>query len=186
MAAAWTGQAPGALVLGATCLTCGGPHGKPHLEGCDPAVHVSLSRSAGEVVVVAVTRLGPVGVDAEVESAVDFDGFDAVALAPAEQDAVADLPADRRSRRRAVLWARKEAVLKATGHGLMAAPSDVEVSGPFAPPELVAWRAGASGVGPVQLADLALGAGLAGAVAVVGGAAPDIRLVDGSSLLDGA
>jgi 4'-phosphopantetheinyl transferase len=186
VAAAWTGQAPDALVLGATCLTCGGPHGKPHLEGGDPAVHVSLSRAAGQVVVVAVTRLGPIGVDAEVESAVDFDGFDAVALAPGEQRAVADLPDDRRSSGRAVLWARKEAVLKATGHGLMAAPSDVEVSAPFAPPELLAWRVDPSGVGPVHLANLALGEGLAGAVAVVGGVAPHIRLVDGSSLLDGA
>jgi 4'-phosphopantetheinyl transferase len=85
-----------------------------------------------------------------------------------------------------VLWARKEAVLKATGHGLMAAPSDVEVSAPFAPPELLAWRVDPSCVGPVHLADLALGEGLAGAVAVVGGVAPHIRLVDGSSLLDGA
>jgi 4'-phosphopantetheinyl transferase len=185
VAAAWTGRAPDTLALGATCLTCGGPHGKPHLEG-DPAVHVSLSRGAGQVVVVAVTRLGPVGVDAEVESAVDFEGFDAVALASGEQRAVADLPDDRRSSGRAVLWARKEAVLKATGHGLMAAPSDVEVSAPFAPPELLAWRVDPSGVGPVHLADLALGEGLAVAVAVIGGAAPYIRLVDGSSLLDGA
>jgi hypothetical protein len=38
----------------------------------------------------------------------------------------------------------------------------------------------------VHLADLALGEGLGGAVAVVGGVAPHIRLVDGSSLLDGA
>jgi 4'-phosphopantetheinyl transferase len=186
VAAAWTGQAPEDLVLGATCLTCGGPHGKPHLEGGEPAVHVSLSRSAVKLVVVAVTRLGPVGVDAEVESAVDFEGFDAVALAPGEMGAVADLPDDRRASGRAVLWARKEAVLKATGHGLMAAPSDVEVSAPYAPPELVAWRVDESGCEPVQLADLALGAGLAGAVAVVGGAAPHIRLVDGSSLLEGA
>jgi len=183
VAAAWTGQAPDAIVLGATCLTCGGPHGKPHLEVGDPGVHVSLSRASGTVLV-AVTRLGPVGVDAEVESAVEFEGFDAVALAPREQRAVADLPDGRRSGGRAVLWARKEAVLKATGHGLMVAPSDVEVSAPFAAPELVAWRVDASGVGPVQLTDLALGAGLAGAVAVVGGAAPDVRLVDGSSLLD--
>ncbi len=184
VAAAWIGRAPDVLVLGATCLTCGGPHGKPHLVGGDPPVHVSLSRSAGAVVVVAVTRLGPVGVDAEVASAVEFEGFDAVALAPGERGAVADLPVGRRSSGRAVLWARKEAVLKATGHGLMAAPSDVEVSAPFALPELVAWRVDASGVGAVQLADLALGAGLAGAVAVVGEAAPDVRLVDGSSLLD--
>ena len=135
---------------------------------------------------VAVTRLGPVGVDAEVESAVAFAGFDAVALAPGEQRAVAGLADDRRLAGRAQLWARKEAVLKATGHGLMAAPSDVEVSAPFTPPEVVAWRVDATGLGPVHLVDLALGAGLAGAVAVVGGAVPDVRLVDGAALLDGA
>jgi 4'-phosphopantetheinyl transferase len=185
--AGWTGREPQALVFVAVCPRCGAAHGKPELEpgpGESP-VHVSLSRSAGEVLV-AVTALGPVGVDAERAAAVEFEGFDAFALAPSERRAVAALTSGRRPAGRALLWARKEAVLKATGQGLMVAPSAVEVSGPDDPPALVAWHLDPEVPRPIHLADIGLAGDLAGAVAVITEAAPDVRVSSGLALLDGA
>ena len=50
---------------------------------------------------------------------------------------------------RARMWSRKEAILKATGHGLVVDPSQVVVSSPDAPAALLEWsrrrRAGSRG-----------------------------------------
>lgn len=56
------------------------------------------------------------------------------------------------------MWARKEAVLKATGHGLVVDPSQVVVSGPHQPAALVQWKADQHLPGPTQLADVDVGA----------------------------
>lgn len=105
------------------CPDCDRPHGKPVLD--HPTHHVSTSLSRG-LAVVAVCDDGPVGVDVEHADATRFAGFDGVALAPGEQA--------RDSRERAVLWSRKEAVLKATGEGLRTDPRTVEVGDPALPP----------------------------------------------------
>lgn len=84
------------------CRACGSDrHGKPHVVGPPgrSRVHLSLGRSAGRAVV-AVTGLGPVGVDLE-------------ALGPETDD---DL----------VAWVRTESLVKATGHGLTIDPGSVE------------------------------------------------------------
>ena len=52
----------------------------------------------------------------------DFDGFDAVALAPAERRQLPGWPVTALLRGRARLWARKEAWLKMTGDGAATAP----------------------------------------------------------------
>jgi 4'-phosphopantetheinyl transferase len=54
------------------------------------------------------------------------------------------------------VWSRKEAVLKATGHGLVVDPRDVVVSGPLADAALVDWRGDRPIGSPVQLLDLPL------------------------------
>jgi len=92
------------------------PHGRPRLDvaGAD----ASWSHS-GEQLLVALGRGVQVGADLELlrprpralELAARF-------FAPAESDALAALPADRREAAFVRLWCAKEAVLKAHGRGL--------------------------------------------------------------------
>ncbi|WP_104166443.1 4'-phosphopantetheinyl transferase superfamily protein [Arthrobacter sp. SX1312] len=68
------------------------------------------------------------GVDLATVAAVDFDGFDDVALTPGERRAVRELPTAERRTARARLWARKEALVKALGTGFAdRGPDAVEV-----------------------------------------------------------
>lgn len=105
-----------------TCPDCDRLHGKPVLD--HPTHHASTSQSRG-LAVVAVCDDGPVGVDVEHADATRFVGFDDVALGPGE--------VARDPRERAVLWTRKEAVLKATGEGLRTDPRTVVVGDPALP-----------------------------------------------------
>ncbi|MER7272956.1 4'-phosphopantetheinyl transferase superfamily protein [Dactylosporangium sp. NPDC000244] len=89
-----------------------GPNGKPHLAG-EPC-QVNLSH-AGEWAAIAVTDARPVGVDLQDAVA----GLDYAAMArrffpPAE----AEFVAARGAEAFALLWARKEAVVKAAGDRL--------------------------------------------------------------------
>jgi 4'-phosphopantetheinyl transferase len=99
--AAFAGVAPQAIRIARACRSCGSDrHGKPQVvaPATCPPVHVSLSRSGG-LTVVAVTDVGPVGIDIE-----------------ACRDAADDLPA----------WVRAESLVKATGHGLTIDPADID------------------------------------------------------------
>ena len=82
------------------------------------------------------------------------------------------------------LWCAKEAVLKATGHGLLTAPDQVEVSPPFTPPRLVQWHADGEGPATVQLLDLALPEPACAAVAVLSEQPPVLVLRRGNEVLD--
>jgi 4'-phosphopantetheinyl transferase len=157
----WLGCVPGEVAVEATCARCGGPHGRPLVAG----VEVGLAH-AGDVVLVAVSGAGPVGVDVDLHRGVAFDGFDDVALTGAERTWVASLEPPARTSARALLWTRKEAVLKATGEGLTVPPSSVDVLGPVRRP----------GWGAVQLTDLDVGDGYAGCVAVVAAEPVPVRL----------
>lgn len=86
--AAHVGVPPGDLVVDRTCPECGGPHGPPRVvaAGRTPP-HVSVSHS-GVVVMVALSRPGPVGVDVQ---------------------RVTDVPGH------ALEWVRREAMVKAAG-----------------------------------------------------------------------
>lgn len=72
-----------------------GAHDKPRVEAA-PQLHVSISHAADRVAV-AVTALGPVGVDLEPAGAGDFDGLADVALTPRERLALRRLPSEQRS-----------------------------------------------------------------------------------------
>lgn len=122
------------------CPTCGSrTHGKPTLAG-HQGIAFSLSYT-DTLAVIAVTDGIDVGVDVEHVSEADFGGFARVTMAPDEADAFGDLHGAELLSARAQVWARKEAILKATGHGLVVDPTEVVVSPPGEPARLVAWRA---------------------------------------------
>uniref|UniRef100_UPI000A3F72D0 4'-phosphopantetheinyl transferase family protein n=1 Tax=Cellulosimicrobium cellulans TaxID=1710 RepID=UPI000A3F72D0 len=142
-------------------------HGKPELAAALAAgLHVSVSTAPG-LLAVAVSDEGPVGVDVESVAAVGAAPVADVLLHPREAAAG--------PRALARTWVRKEALLKATGHGLVVPPAELVVAGPDEPPALLLappWL----GVGPADqltLRDLAdadlasLGRDHVGAVAVL-------------------
>lgn len=124
------------LAASYSCLQCGtGPgvsHGRPGytLDGVPVPLLLSLSRAAGWTLLAAVTAPAAgqrLGVDAEDPQRLEFEGFDTVALTPAERRAVAPLHGTALLRGRARLWARKEAFLKMTGEGIRRAPEALDV-----------------------------------------------------------
>jgi len=150
------------------CPRCDRSHGRPVVVGPPAAVrwHVSLSH-AGHHLMVAATDVGPVGVDLERTGATAFEGFDGVALNSSERTEVARCAPAAQARARAVYWARKEAVLKATGYGLAVDPAALEVSAPHLPAALTAWHADRPPPPQVQLSDIPSGDDRVAAVAVL-------------------
>jgi len=139
------------------CAHCGSDsHGALLVDvprGQSPA-YVSVTRIPG-LIIAAATRRGPVGIDAETIERMSRAGSDDVALHPEERTTLAQLPPDDHDLARTVSWTRKEALLKATGHGLRVAPATVWLDGPDspsdhsdrvvvleAPPEVIAVIAG--------------------------------------------
>lgn len=139
------GLAPVEVTVGRWCRSCGGlaDHGRPVAldsgTGLAAGVHLSAAHS-GDVVLVAVTRAGAVGIDVECAASADFDGFDDAVLSERERGHVQALPPVARATWRARTWTRKEALLKATGHGLSVDPRGVDVLEPVGrwPDELAA------------------------------------------------
>ncbi|MCX6499891.1 MAG: 4'-phosphopantetheinyl transferase superfamily protein [Arthrobacter sp.] len=125
---------PSELTAAYDCPQCGPgvSHGRPGytLGGAPAPVLLSLSRSAGWVLMAAVRDPAPgqrLGVDVQDPAGTDFDGFDEVALGPAERESLRGLAAAELVTGRARLWARKEAWLKLRGTGLRVAPDTVDV-----------------------------------------------------------
>lgn len=178
-----------AVALHVECPACGGAHGPVVVaEGRGPFVSVTR---AGPLIAVAVTDVGPVGVDIESHAAVAAAPLADVALSADE------LTAHRRRRRStrtpalARAWVSTEAALKAAGTGLRTDPAHLAVS-------TVRGRRTCTTPDGARalLADLDLGPDVAGAVAVAWGApvptglrAPDrapliaVRLHDGDGVL---
>ena len=101
------------------CARCGEPHGKPTVDG---GVHVSISHS-GDLIAVALTELGPVGVDVEDATRhTDIQSMLDHVFSPAELAALPD-PSTYFFQ----AWTRKESILKATGEGLMVRMSTLTV-----------------------------------------------------------
>ncbi|HEY7010828.1 MAG TPA: 4'-phosphopantetheinyl transferase superfamily protein [Jatrophihabitantaceae bacterium] len=170
-----TGVPAQSIAFTARCPRCGGEHGQPRAPVA-PHVHLSMSH-AGDRAAVAITALGPVGLDVEPAN-VTFGGFADVALTENERVAYRQLPAESRPRAAATWWVRKEALLKATGYGLLVPPEQVEISGPAGAPELIRWGADLELTDPARLADLRFGADYMGCVAVLSEAAPLVRVIE--------
>ncbi len=91
--------------------------GKMHVRGIDQ-IEVSLSHNA-RILVVAVSRTGPVGVDVEAASRPLLGGgIEALMCTAAERAALATLPAAVGQLRAVQIWTLKEAYTKALGQGL--------------------------------------------------------------------
>ena len=159
---------PELVRLAYPCPRCGRSHGRPVVVAPHAAVrwHVSISHTSRQVIV-AATDAGPVGVDVERSAATAFEGFDGVALTNAEAAEVQHCAPAARAKARAVYWARKEAVLKATGYGLAVDPAALEVSAPYLPAALTAWHADKPLAAPAQITDVPVGDDHVAAVAVL-------------------
>src|SRR5918912_4180535 len=115
------GAAPGELVVDTWCELHSSPHGKPRLV--EPAVELDFSLSrAGPRLLLAVSA-APVGADVE---RLDRDVETDVARIAFAEDEQAEL--DARPEAFLACWTRKEAVLKALGHGLAVDPKSVSVT----------------------------------------------------------
>jgi 4'-phosphopantetheinyl transferase len=165
-AARSTGGEATAVTVSRTCEQCGRQHGRPQLPGS--GLHASVSHS-GDLVVVATTAAGPVGVDVELIEGPPSPGLPTSVCTPEEQGYV------RTPRDFFTYWVRKEAVLKATGEGLNREMTDVEVTHPQRPPELLSMRGGPTP--PCSMASITAD-GYTGAVAVLAARRVGFTFVD--------
>ncbi|MFB9642715.1 4'-phosphopantetheinyl transferase family protein [Agromyces lapidis] len=116
-----------------SCETCGGNHGRPTVgypttpSGAPWFVDAG---AAGELVVAAAATRRRVGVGLELVSAAALEGVDEAALHASERAALAALDPPEQARARAILWARKSALLRAIGHTGFTEPSTLAVSMP--------------------------------------------------------
>lgn len=178
---------PADLRLVARCATCGGPHGKPRLEGHTTALELSLSHSTDRVVVAVAGAGVSVGVDVEkVEDSLDHARLAKDVLAPVEQRAMGRLPPAERGAGFFRYWVRKEAVLKATGDGLLSPPNLLTVSPPDQAAAVVHWERHPSADVAVQLHDLVAGRGYVASVALLSDTPHRVVEREGSSLLPSA
>ena len=119
----------GGLRIAELCPLCGSSrHGKPYLPDA-PGLHFSASQS-GDRTVVAIGP-APLGVDVQLAGD-DLLGAPDV-FTPREAAALNRAPEAQGGQdalwRRAILWTRKEACLKAIGTGLAIDPAEVEALG---------------------------------------------------------
>jgi 4'-phosphopantetheinyl transferase len=172
------GADPAGLVLDRSCAKCAEPHGRPRLlEPAGTGVEVSVSHS-GDRIGVALSRCGHVGLDVErVDPALDVSSLVRRVLTPDERAVVAGDPAAFLA-----LWVCKEAVLKATGHGLRLDPRAVEIGGPADRPVLRGWPL-PEPPGATRLARLSPGAGHVAALALLGADPVPLRESDAAALL---
>ncbi len=91
--------------------------GAPLLGGAAAGLHVSLSHTGG-MVAVAVSRLGPVGVDVEPVRSMPALALSRRWFAPEDTEWLLGRPAESVSRDFLSLWTGKEAVAKLYGTGL--------------------------------------------------------------------
>jgi 4'-phosphopantetheinyl transferase len=112
-----------------------GPNGKPVLAGRFSLAGLHFNQAHSEdVMLAAVTRAGPIGVDVErIRALPDAEELVRRFFSSREAEAFHLLPEDQRTVSFFNLWTRKEAWLKATGEGITHSLSLVEVA--FLPDE---------------------------------------------------
>jgi 4'-phosphopantetheinyl transferase len=159
------GIEPERVVLDSSCYSCGKPHGKPRVVA-HGAPELSISHS-GSLVTLAVVDASPVGVDVEQIRVAEVDELARISFSAAELESFATLPDADRHRAFFTYWARKEAVIKATGKGLSIAMSKITLSAYDAPPRVSASEASEVDAERVRMADLDPGHDYRASVAVL-------------------
>ena len=117
-----------ATAVSRTCDECGRQHGRPRLPGT--RLYASVSHSS-DLVVVATTAAGPVGVDVELIGGRPWQRL-LSSVCTTEEQACVSTPTDFLT-----YWVRKEAIVKATGEGLRRELADVKVAPPDSAPSLL-------------------------------------------------
>ena len=144
-------------------------NGKPTLADkfASAGIHFNLAHT-GDLALVAVTRLGMVGVDVEsVRPVKNVDELIARFFSSRENELFQKVPDHEKPAAFFNLWTRKEALLKATGEGITRSLSLVEVSFlPGEPARLIAISGDAKAGEGWGLRELAPATGFTGAVAV--------------------
>jgi 4'-phosphopantetheinyl transferase len=172
-AGAWTGVDAGCVVVDRSCPTCGAAHGRPTLP--DLGLNASVTHS-GDWVGVALTPVGPVGLDIERIAPVDVAALARHALGSGSgSDPGSGSGSGERLDDRAffISWARKESLVKATGDGIGVGLAKVLVSAPAQPPALLGYP-GRPGLVAV-MHDLSPDEGYAGALSVLTDRAVHVR-----------
>ncbi|MET1088164.1 MAG: 4'-phosphopantetheinyl transferase superfamily protein [Arthrobacter sp.] len=150
---ALTGDSPASLKSNYFCPSCRNGSNQGHglplyqlLSGAE-SLHVSLSRSGDWCLLAASLdeSIAGIGVDIEMGSSADFDGFQSLVLTANERNELRKVPSALKNTVQTRLWVRKEAVLKALGTGLATAPSLLDVSesspaGPGSQPGRELWK----------------------------------------------
>ena len=182
LAGAAIGLPPHAVRIRRVCGSCGGAHGRPVVDG----LSVSVSHSADRVVV-AGSPMASIGVDVEhVVQAKTVDVLSSRTLSTSELAELDRVAPELRARAFTRYWTRKEALLKATGHGLSVPPRSVEVSAPFAPAGLVRWDGRPAEAEQTWLCSLDVGSEYEAAIAAIGTTALAVQHFDASPLLRSA
>jgi len=147
-----------------------GPFGKPAISDSSDAggLEFNLSHS-GDLALVAVSRDSPWGVDIErLDQRIEHLELAEQFFSPAERVVLRSLPAEgARTQGFFNAWTRKEAYLKATGHGITRGLHHFDVTlAPSEPAALLADRLDPLAVQRWRMAALSPGAGYAAAVVV--------------------
>jgi 4'-phosphopantetheinyl transferase len=136
--------------------------GRPYLVDIAAAPDFNVSHS-DDVVLIAISRVGRIGVDIEaVRPMEDLQGLAGQMMHPVEWDSFIGLPADQRTAHFFQLWTRKEALLKASGVGLSLDPRSVLI-GLAASDEDISCKVGST---PCVLRTIAAPDGFAAAICV--------------------
>jgi 4'-phosphopantetheinyl transferase len=103
-------------------------NGKPVLTGPGQALHFNLSHSEG-CAVLAVSRVGPVGVDLELRTRrLEPLSLAPTVFSPDENRVLSALDASERRARFLMFWTAKEARMKLTGEGMSLEPRAIALA----------------------------------------------------------
>jgi 4'-phosphopantetheinyl transferase len=172
------GISPCEIPVDRTCARCGKDHGKPRIA-VDERVELSLSHSLDRVLV-AVSHGQAVGVDLEAVIPLE-DRLANQITSDSEWREYQRLSANKRSLALLRTWVRKEAVVKATGKGLLLPMTAFALTG-TARPRLVGRTANVDALDRVSIQDIPCGSDYMAALATIG-PLEEVAEHDGTALL---
>lgn len=174
------GVAPAEVTLDSSCFECGKPHGKPKVVGS--TLEVSISHS-GDWVALAMTEGAPVGIDVEEVRDAEVDGLAGICFSPGELTTFKSVPEGDRQGAFFTYWARKEAVLKATGKGMWVVMNKLTLTAHDEPPRVVDSQSSEVDITAVQMVDLDRGPGYRACMAAFGDDTPKVEEHEATDLL---